>query len=40
MLNTKPLPQANKDLGQHFLRDQSVINKITHDFNEMAEAII
>lgn len=34
------LPQANKDLGQHFLRDQGVIQKITDDFSDQAEAII
>lgn len=37
---TTKLPYANKDLGQHFLRDQNVINKICTDFVEQAQAII
>jgi 16S rRNA (adenine1518-N6/adenine1519-N6)-dimethyltransferase len=36
----KTLPQANKTLGQHFLRDANVINKITTDFAEAASMII
>jgi len=34
------LPKANKDLGQHFLRSQSVIDSITNDFKDEAEAMI
>jgi 16S rRNA (adenine1518-N6/adenine1519-N6)-dimethyltransferase len=34
------LPQANKDLGQHFLVDQKVIQKICCDYLEQAEAIV
>lgn len=34
------LPLANKSLGQHFLRDQSVIEKICTDFSGQAEAIL
>lgn len=34
------LPLANKSLGQHFLRDQNVINKICSDFEGLAEAIV
>lgn len=34
------LPIADKSLGQHFLRDQNVINKICDDFKESAEAIV
>ncbi len=34
------LPQANKALGQHFLVNQTIIEKITSDFEKVAEAII
>jgi 16S rRNA (adenine1518-N6/adenine1519-N6)-dimethyltransferase len=34
------LPFANKDLGQHFLRDMKVITSITEDFKDEAEVII
>lgn len=34
------LPLANKSLGQHFLKDQNVISKITSDFQGSAEAIL
>ena len=34
------LPLANKSLGQHFLRDQNVIEKICTDFTGDAEAIL
>ncbi|MDD0851580.1 16S rRNA (adenine(1518)-N(6)/adenine(1519)-N(6))-dimethyltransferase RsmA [Halobacteriovorax sp. GB3] len=34
------LPYANKDLGQHFLRDQKVITSITDDFKDKAKGII
>lgn len=34
------LPFANKDLGQHFLRDDKVINQICNDLVNEAEAII
>ena len=34
------LPTADKSLGQHFLRDQNVINKICDDFKDSAEAIV
>lgn len=34
------LPYADKSLGQHFLRDQTVIQKICRDFAEEAEALI
>ena len=33
-------PKANKELGQHFLRDQNVINKITEDYKDEAKNII
>ena len=33
-------PVANKELGQHFLRDQKVIQAITQDFKDMAELIV
>jgi 16S rRNA (adenine1518-N6/adenine1519-N6)-dimethyltransferase len=36
----KSLPQANKTLGQHFLRDINVINKITSDFADEASLIV
>lgn len=34
------LPKANKDLGQHFLKDKNVITKITTDFVEESEVIL
>ena len=34
------LPRANKDLGQHFLKDQTIIRKITSDYAEEAEVIL
>ncbi len=34
------LPQADKSLGQHFLRDKNVINKITNDFAESAKYMV
>ncbi len=34
------LPKANKELGQHFLRDQKVINTITNDWNHDCDIII
>ncbi len=34
------LPLANKSLGQHFLRDQNVIDKICTDFKTQAQAIL
>lgn len=34
------LPLANKNLGQHFLRDQTIIQKICQDFSQDAEAIL
>lgn len=34
------LPLANKSLGQHFLKDQNVIKKITSDFAGLAEAMV
>jgi 16S rRNA (adenine1518-N6/adenine1519-N6)-dimethyltransferase len=36
----KKLPFANKDLGQHFLRDQKVISGITSDWKEDCDVII
>lgn len=33
-------PEANKKLGQHFLKDQSVISRITEDFTDAATSII
>ncbi len=36
----KKLPMANKDLGQHFLNDQKVIEQITTDFAQSAKNII
>ena len=34
------LPYADKELGQHFLRDQKVIEAITSNFKEKADIII
>lgn len=34
------LPSADKSLGQHFLRDQNIIEKICSDFKNEAEAIV
>lgn len=34
------LPEANKKLGQHFLNDAEVIEKITTDFSEIADVIL
>ena len=34
------LPSANKELGQHFLRDQKVISNITNDWKEEADVIV
>ena len=34
------LPKANKELGQHFLKDKSVIEKIIADAPEQADAIV
>jgi len=34
------LPRANKDLGQHFLKDKAVIEKITNDFADEADVIL
>lgn len=34
------LPKADKDLGQHFLKDKNVITKITEDFKAEAEVIV
>jgi 16S rRNA (adenine1518-N6/adenine1519-N6)-dimethyltransferase len=33
-------PTADKSLGQHFLRDQTVINKITEDFKGKSDALL
>lgn len=33
-------PTANKDLGQHYLRDQHIITKITNAHHEEADAIL
>lgn len=38
--NRLPLPIADKSLGQHFLRDQKVINAICDDFKEKADGIL
>lgn len=37
---SKPLPRANKNLGQHFLRDNKVIQNICDDFVKDAKAIV
>lgn len=37
---SQKLPFANKDLGQHFLNDKNVIEKITSDFSSTAKNII
>ncbi|WP_127718178.1 16S rRNA (adenine(1518)-N(6)/adenine(1519)-N(6))-dimethyltransferase RsmA [Halobacteriovorax sp. HLS] len=37
---TKKLPWADKNLGQHFLRSESIINSITEDFKDEAQAMI
>ncbi len=34
------LPKADKDLGQHFLRDQKVIQTITEDYKNEADVIV
>lgn len=34
------LPSADKSLGQHFLRDQNIIQKICSDFKDEASAIL
>jgi len=34
------LPSADKSLGQHFLRDQNIIQQICADFKNEAEAIV
>ncbi|MDO9184087.1 MAG: 16S rRNA (adenine(1518)-N(6)/adenine(1519)-N(6))-dimethyltransferase RsmA [Bacteriovorax sp.] len=34
------LPSPDKSLGQHFLRDQNIIQQICHDFKDQAEAIV
>ncbi len=34
------LPSANKNLGQHFLKDQNVISKITSDFKDFNGGIL
>lgn len=34
------LPSTDKSLGQHFLRDQNIIQQICTDFNDTAEAIV
>ncbi len=34
------LPKANKELGQHFLKDQNVISKITHDWFKECDVIV
>lgn len=34
------LPWANKNLGQHFLKDKNVISKISNDFREEADVIL
>ena len=34
------LPTADKSLGQHFLRDQNIIQTICKDFSEQATAIV
>ncbi len=34
------LPEANKTLGQHFLRDQKVIGLITEDYLDKADLIV
>lgn len=34
------LPRANKDLGQHFLRDQKIISGITNDHADKADVIV
>lgn len=34
------LPKANKELGQHFLKDRSVIDKIVSDFPSEYDAIV
>jgi 16S rRNA (adenine1518-N6/adenine1519-N6)-dimethyltransferase len=35
-----PLPTADKSLGQHFLKDQNVIKRITSDFDGIIEAAV
>ena len=33
-------PRANKELGQHFLKDQSVIEGITQDYSQECDVIV
>lgn len=37
---SKNLPRADKNLGQHFLRSQTVIDSITNDFKDVAGAMV
>lgn len=39
MENKNRLPFANKDLGQHFLKDEKVIQNICSDFKDQADII-
>jgi 16S rRNA (adenine1518-N6/adenine1519-N6)-dimethyltransferase len=39
-MNRLPLPTADKSLGQHFLKDHKVIDKICNDYKDSAAAIL
>lgn len=39
-IKTNRLPRADKDLGQHFLKDINVIEKITNDFESECDIIV
>ena len=34
------IPRPNKELGQHFLKDKSIIESITNDFHNKCDAIV
>jgi 16S rRNA (adenine1518-N6/adenine1519-N6)-dimethyltransferase len=38
--NFNRLPRPDKDLGQHFLKDKNVIEKITNDFKDECDLIV
>ncbi len=38
--SSPPLPYAKKNMGQHFLRDDKIINGICHDYLAHASAIV
>jgi 16S rRNA (adenine1518-N6/adenine1519-N6)-dimethyltransferase len=38
--NATRLPRADKELGQHFLKDKSIIDKITTDYKDECDVIV